>query len=171
MIEDGAAYFEKKSPLGVSEDLAEVTRKIHSLWHAELLSNRKEPGWGHRFDAESNRLFGEAAVLLEKNGKADDVYKSAIAYGRLSNGLPYVPYHTIDAIILANVTSPNCADLMEPQESSRPDRSSESAIETWEADQEIEQPELPPADRGRGAWLALLGCVLAQVPIWGFSLA
>ncbi|RAO72591.1 uncharacterized protein BHQ10_008603 [Talaromyces amestolkiae] len=102
MIEDGSAQMQKNSPLGVSEDLATITRKIHSLWHGELLSDRKEPGWGRRFDAESDRLFGEAATLLEKNGNVDDMYKFAIAYGRLSNGLPYIAYHTIDAIIMAN---------------------------------------------------------------------
>lgn len=102
MIEDGSAQMQKNSPLGVSENLATITRKIHSLWHGELLSDRKEPGWGRRFDAESDRLFGEAATLLEKNGNVDDMYKFAIAYGRLSNGLPYIAYHTIDAIIMAN---------------------------------------------------------------------
>lgn len=102
MIEDGSPQMQKNTPLGVSEDLAEVIRKIHSLWHGELLSGRKEPGWGRRFDAESDRLFGEAATLLEKNGKVDDMYKFAIGYGRLSNGLPYIAYHTINAIIMAN---------------------------------------------------------------------
>lgn len=98
MSEDGSAHMQKKTPLGVSEDLAEVTWKIHSLWHGELLSGNKEPGWGRRFDAESDRLFGEAATILG-NGKVDDRCKFAIAYGRLSNGLPYIAYHTSDAII------------------------------------------------------------------------
>jgi hypothetical protein len=102
MIEDGSVQMQQNTPLGVSEDLAEVTRKLHSLWHAELLSDKKEPGWGRRFDADSDRLFGEAATILEQNRKVDDMYKFAIAYGRLSNGLPYVAYHTIDAIILAD---------------------------------------------------------------------
>lgn len=101
MIEDGSAQMQKNSPLGVSEDVAEIIRKIHFLWHGELLSDKKEPGWGRRFDAESDRLFGKAATILE-NGKVDDRYKFAIAYGRLSNGLPYIAYHTIDAIILAD---------------------------------------------------------------------
>lgn len=102
MIEDGSAQMQKNSPLGVSEDLAEMIRKIHSLWHSELLSDKKEPGWGRHFDAESDKLFGEAAEILGENGKVDDMYKFAIAYGRLSNGLPYIAYHTIDAIILAD---------------------------------------------------------------------
>lgn len=102
MIEDGSAQMQKTTPLGVSKDLAEVTRKIHTLWHGELLRDMKEPGWGRRFDAESDRLFGEAATILEKNGNVDGMYKFAIAYGRLSNGLPYLAYHTIDAIILAD---------------------------------------------------------------------
>uniref|UniRef100_A0A093XIK3 Uncharacterized protein n=1 Tax=Talaromyces marneffei PM1 TaxID=1077442 RepID=A0A093XIK3_TALMA len=71
MIEDGSAQMQKTTPLGVSKDLAEVTRKIHTLWHGELLRDMKEPGWGRRFDAESDRLFGEAATILEKNGNVD----------------------------------------------------------------------------------------------------
>lgn len=59
---------------------------------------------------------------------------------------------------------------MELQSSSQPERSSDPASEAWRLSQEIEQPELPPADHGKGAWLALLGCVLAQVPIWGKKL-
>jgi hypothetical protein len=59
---------------------------------------------------------------------------------------------------------------MELQESSQLDRSSESPAEAWRLSQEIEQPELPPTDHGKGAWMALLGCVLAQVPIWGKQL-
>lgn len=59
---------------------------------------------------------------------------------------------------------------MELRSPSQPDRSSESPAEAWHPSQEIEQTELPPADHGKGAWLALLGCVLAQVPIWGKQL-
>ncbi|KAI1771170.1 MFS general substrate transporter [Hypoxylon cercidicola] len=32
-------------------------------------------------------------------------------------------------------------------------------------------PALPPADRSRAAYLVLLGCVLIQAPIWGYSLS
>jgi hypothetical protein len=101
MIEDGSGQLENKQPLGVSDDLAEVVRDIHRLWHVELLSGNKEPGWGRRFDAESDKLFGEAGKILERNGKADDIYKFAIAFGRLSMGLPYIAHHTVDAIILS----------------------------------------------------------------------
>ena len=31
--------------------------------------------------------------------------------------------------------------------------------------------ELPPVDGGRGAWLCLLGCCLAEAMIWGFALS
>ncbi|KAH8689079.1 MFS monocarboxylate transporter [Talaromyces proteolyticus] len=46
----------------------------------------------------------------------------------------------------------------------------ESSNETWQSPHEIEQPDLPPADHGKDAWLALVACVLVQVPIWGLSL-
>ncbi|RJE18148.1 transporter [Aspergillus sclerotialis] len=35
---------------------------------------------------------------------------------------------------------------------------------------EIEQPSLPPADRGKDAWLMLASCCVIQLPVWGFSL-
>ncbi|KAF5509990.1 Fujikurins efflux protein [Colletotrichum siamense] len=35
----------------------------------------------------------------------------------------------------------------------------------------IEQASLPPADRGKQAWLVLAGCSLIQIPVWGYSLA
>ncbi|CRG92052.1 Monocarboxylate transporter 12 [Talaromyces islandicus] len=43
--------------------------------------------------------------------------------------------------------------------------------EAWQSPQEIEVPGLPPADHGRDAWMALVACVIVQLPIWGFSLA
>jgi hypothetical protein len=101
MLKSGSEQLHKKQPLGVSEDLAEVTRKIHSLWHDQLLDDNKPPGWGHRFDTESDKLFGETGELLGKNRNSDDMYKFAIAYGRLSMALPYIAYHTVDAIIMA----------------------------------------------------------------------
>jgi hypothetical protein len=101
MLKPGSKQLHEKQPLGVSEDLAEVTRKIHSLWHDQLLDDSKLPGWGHRFDAESDKLFGDAGELLDVNGNSDDMYKFAIAYGRLSMALPYIAYHTVDAIIMA----------------------------------------------------------------------
>ncbi|KAG7040066.1 MFS general substrate transporter [Colletotrichum scovillei] len=45
------------------------------------------------------------------------------------------------------------------------------AIEQQETDNEIEQAQLPPSDRGKEAWLVLLGCSLIQIPVWGYSLA
>lgn len=39
--------------------------------------------------------------------------------------------------------------------------------ETWQSTQEIEVPGLPPADHGRDAWMALVACVIVQLPIWG----
>jgi hypothetical protein len=101
MVEEGSAQLEKKNPLGVSEGLAQVTRDIYNLWHVKLLAD-KDPGWGRRFDVESDRLFGEAGELLSQDGNGvDNMYKFAIAYGRLSMALPYIAYHTVDAIILA----------------------------------------------------------------------
>ncbi|EAW13985.1 putative MFS monocarboxylate transporter [Aspergillus clavatus NRRL 1] len=35
---------------------------------------------------------------------------------------------------------------------------------------DIEQPPLPPTDRGKDAWLMLASCGLIQMPVWGFSL-
>ncbi|KAK1720287.1 hypothetical protein CaCOL14_009428 [Colletotrichum acutatum] len=54
-----------------------------------------------------------------------------------------------------------------------PDRSltASHAVEQQESENETEQPQLPPADRGRQAWLVLLGCSLIQIPVWGYSLA
>ncbi|OKL56404.1 hypothetical protein UA08_08052 [Talaromyces atroroseus] len=101
MIEDGSVQLKAKQPFGVSEDLAQLVRDIHRLWHVELLSDSREPGWGRRFDAESDRLFGEAGTILESNGNTDDIYKFAIAFGRLSMGLPYIAHHTVDAIIMS----------------------------------------------------------------------
>ncbi|KAH8692036.1 hypothetical protein BGW36DRAFT_363050 [Talaromyces proteolyticus] len=101
MIEDGSEQLNKKQPLGVSDDLVQVTRDIYSLWHTKLLADNKDPGWGHRFDVESDRLFGEAGSILAQKRNADNMYKFAIAYGRLSMALPYIAYHTIDAIIMA----------------------------------------------------------------------
>ncbi|KAI1384395.1 uncharacterized protein F4822DRAFT_432941 [Hypoxylon trugodes] len=102
MIEDGSAQLAKKQPLGVSEDLAPTIRDLHSLWHQELLRDNKGSGWGREFDQRSDRLLGEAGdVLASRGGISEDMYKFSIAYGRLSMGLPYVAYHTVDAIIMA----------------------------------------------------------------------
>lgn len=49
---------------------------------------------------------------------------------------------------------------------SRADRS-DREIHYQEAVEEIEQPSLPPTDRGREAWLVLAGCSLIQIPVWG----
>ncbi|OHE99908.1 hypothetical protein CORC01_04809 [Colletotrichum orchidophilum] len=56
---------------------------------------------------------------------------------------------------------------------SLPNRTStlSSATGHQETAEEIEQASLPPADRGREAWLVLLGCILIQIPVWGYSLA
>ncbi|KAI1483057.1 hypothetical protein F4774DRAFT_427499 [Daldinia eschscholtzii] len=102
MVEDGSAQLAKKNPLGASTDLAAVVRDIHSLWHQQLLDDTKKPGWGREFDRKSDMLLGEAGRILENRGDiTEDTYKFMIAYGRLSMGLPYIAYHTIDAIIMA----------------------------------------------------------------------
>ncbi len=102
MVEDGSAQMSKSRPLGVSEDIAPVVRGLHSLWHDELRDTNKHPGWGRNFDYKSDMLLGEAGTILSGRGEVcDDTYTFAIAYGRLSMGLPYVAYHTVDAIIMA----------------------------------------------------------------------
>ncbi|KAG6035774.1 hypothetical protein E4U41_005944 [Claviceps citrina] len=102
MIEAGESQMRVKQPLGVSEQLAQVTRDIFSLWHTELLDPDKKPGWGREFDDRSDLLLRRAGELLGRAGDiTDEVYKFAIAYGRLSMGLPYVAYHAVDAIIMA----------------------------------------------------------------------
>ena len=111
MVEDGAGQLAKKQPLGVSEDLAPIVRDIHGLWHGQLRDGAKKPGWGREFDCRSDALFGEAGeILLRKGGLSQDAYKFAIAYGRLSMGLPYIAYHTIDAIIMAYGATPPLAE-------------------------------------------------------------
>lgn len=102
MVEDGSAQLAKKQPLGVTEDLAPVVRSLHSLWHQQLLDDSKQPGWGREFDERSDMLFSEAGhILSQQGGISEDMYKFSIAYGRLSMSLPYIAYHTVDAIILA----------------------------------------------------------------------
>ncbi|KAG6357312.1 hypothetical protein INS49_015190 [Diaporthe citri] len=102
MVEDGSAQLAKKQPLGVTDDLAPVVRNLHSLWHQQLLDDTKQPGWGREFDMRSDALFSEAGhILAQKGGISEDMYKFSIAYGRLSMSLPYIAYHTVDAIILA----------------------------------------------------------------------
>ncbi|KHN95531.1 uncharacterized protein MAM_06588 [Metarhizium album ARSEF 1941] len=87
---------------GVRGDLARLVGRIHDLWHAQLLAPGKEPGWGRRFDRRSDDLFRQAGELLGRQGRiTPDVYRFAIAYGRLSMALPYVAYHTVDALIMA----------------------------------------------------------------------
>ncbi|KAH0598305.1 hypothetical protein MHUMG1_03602 [Metarhizium humberi] len=88
--------------LGVQDELADIVRRIHDLWHGRLLDPDKTPGWGRRFDDESDALFRQAGEFLGgKGGITAEVYKFAIAYGRLSMSLPYIAYHTVDAIILS----------------------------------------------------------------------
>lgn len=48
--------------------------------------------------------------------------------------------------------------------------SPDSATEQQQTRMEIEQASLPPADRGKQAWLVLAGCSLIQIPVWGESL-
>ena len=103
MVEDGSSQLSKPRPLGVSEDLAPVTRSIHSLWHTEFRNvGNEKPGWGREFDYKSDMLLGEAGEILSRRGSVgEDAYRFTIAYGRLSMSLPYIAYHTVDAIIMA----------------------------------------------------------------------
>lgn len=102
MVEDGTEQLAKKQPLGVTDELGPIIRETHSLWHQQLLDGTKKPGWGREFDCTSDMLFGEAGEMLAaKNGISEDAYKFTVAYGRLSMSLPYIAYHTVDAIIMA----------------------------------------------------------------------
>ncbi|KAJ4303192.1 hypothetical protein N0V90_002085 [Kalmusia sp. IMI 367209] len=102
MVEDGSAQLSKARPLGVSEDLAPVVRDLHNLWHQQLRDDNKQPGWGREFDHKSDMLLGDAGTILSRRDQiCDDTYRFTIAYGRLSMSLPYIAYHTVDAIIMA----------------------------------------------------------------------
>lgn len=101
MVEDGSTQLANNHPLGVSEDLAPIVRDLHSLWHRQFLDKTKNPGWGREFDYKSDMLLGDVGrILTSRNGMSEDMYKFAIAYGRLSMSLPYIAYHTVDAIIM-----------------------------------------------------------------------
>jgi hypothetical protein len=104
MVENGSSQLQIASakPLGVPTSLATITREIHRLWHDRLLDPSKAPGWGRRFDQESDMLFGQAGDILvaQGGGVNDDAYRFCIAYGRMSMGLPYVAYHAVNAIIM-----------------------------------------------------------------------
>lgn len=54
-------------------------------------------------DAKSDMILGQVGDILlqSRESSTDDMYKFAVAYGRLSMSLPYIAYHTIDAIIMA----------------------------------------------------------------------
>jgi hypothetical protein len=101
MIEDGREQLANKRPLGVNEDLAPIIRDLHTLWHHELLADDKTSGWGREFDRRSDALLEAAGdILAHGTHRSEDMYHFSIAYGRLSMGLPYIAYHTIDAIIM-----------------------------------------------------------------------
>ncbi|KAI8626283.1 hypothetical protein F5Y19DRAFT_466485 [Xylariaceae sp. FL1651] len=101
MIEDGYEQLASKRPLGVSEDLAPIIRDLHALWHQELLAGGKKPGWGREVDCRSDALLEAAGdILANGTNRSEDLYHFSIAYGRLSMGLPYIAYHTCDAIIM-----------------------------------------------------------------------
>ncbi|KAJ6443744.1 Major facilitator superfamily transporter [Purpureocillium lavendulum] len=101
LIEDGTTQMQVSKPLGVSTDLAPMLREVHTLWHEKLLS-ATEPGWGNDFDVQSDALLGEAGeILANRDAPKADMYKFAIAWGRMSMTLPFVAYHTVDAIIMA----------------------------------------------------------------------
>ncbi|KAK8912400.1 hypothetical protein VCV18_012588 [Metarhizium anisopliae] len=86
-----------KRALGVQNKLGEL-----------LPEHNKTSGWGGEFDEKSDYLFRQVGELLYTSSRADtstgwripkEVYRFAIAYGRLSMSLPYIAYHTIVAII------------------------------------------------------------------------
>ena len=86
--------------LGVSGDLGQAARELHSLWYIELRATEKELGWGHRSYIRSDMLLVRAGRILLETKDREDMHNFARAYGRLSMGLPYIAYHTINAIIM-----------------------------------------------------------------------
>jgi hypothetical protein len=104
MTEDGSSQPQIASakPLGVPTALATITREIHRLWHDKLLDPNKVPGWGRKFDRESDMLFGQAGDILvaQGGGVNDNAYRFCIAYGRMSMGLRYGAYHAVNAVIM-----------------------------------------------------------------------
>jgi hypothetical protein len=102
MVEDGTTQLGKKQPLGITDDLTTVVRNLPSLWNQQLLYDTKKPGWGREFDEKSDMLFSEAGQILgQQGGISEYMCKCSIAYRRLSMSLPYIVYHTVDAIIMA----------------------------------------------------------------------
>ncbi|OAQ69642.1 hypothetical protein VFPPC_15462 [Pochonia chlamydosporia 170] len=103
MIENRQESPKLNKSLGVKGELGDLVRQLHHLWHIELRDPNKKPGWGRRFDEKSDALFKKVGEYLGvKGGITDEVYQFAIAYGRLSMALPYIAYHTIDAIIIVH---------------------------------------------------------------------
>ncbi|KAE9993217.1 hypothetical protein EG327_006018 [Venturia inaequalis] len=90
-----------ENPLGVSDSTSRLIRDLYHLWHIELRDADKEPGWGRRFDVQSDKIFGDVGRVLSQNDDTNDMYKFANAYGRLSMTLPYIAYHTVAAVIMA----------------------------------------------------------------------
>lgn len=89
-----------ESPLGVSYNISHLIRDLQCLWNIELREPNKKPGWGRRFDLQSDKLFGDVGRVLSENDNPNDMYKFAIAYGRLSMTLPYIAYHTVSMLFL-----------------------------------------------------------------------
>ncbi|GAB0133249.1 hypothetical protein EsDP_00001661 [Epichloe bromicola] len=91
MIEDGESQMSAEQRLGVCDGLGDIDREIHSLWHARLLDEDKKPGWGRELDDKSDSLLKRAGELLGGAGSiTDEVYRFAIAYGRLRMVLPCI---------------------------------------------------------------------------------
>lgn len=58
----------------------------------------KKLGWGRELDDKLDSLLKRAGELLGDAGSiTDEVYRIAIAYGRLSMALLCIAYHTVDA--------------------------------------------------------------------------
>ncbi|KAI0527852.1 hypothetical protein F5B22DRAFT_7045 [Xylaria bambusicola] len=103
MIEDEKTIL---IPDDIDQELADILRKLHTLWHDDLRATTKKAGWGRELDEKSDQLLGEAGKILGKlreKGAAvqRDAEGFADVYMKLSTSFPYVVYHTIAAIILA----------------------------------------------------------------------
>lgn len=68
--------------LGVSGDLGQVVRELHSLWYIELRATEKEPGWGYRSYIRSDMLLVQAGRILLETKDREDMHNFARAYGR-----------------------------------------------------------------------------------------
>ena len=95
--------FSGKHPLAVSENLADVIRSLHRIWHIDLTNPGKAAGWGRKFDIRSDKLFGDAGKILSESGSTDEMYNLlAVLTARSSLLEPEIIFRRMLKITLAN---------------------------------------------------------------------